>query len=140
MKIAQLMAKDVLVARPEDTIRTVAEQMSRVDIGALPVCDGRRLLGMITDRDIVVRAVAFGRGPDTTCGAIMSRDIKYCFEDDDVDEVCQRMGEEQIRRIPVLDRHRQLVGIVSLGDLATDGRPRSAGRALEKISQPTRSH
>lgn len=140
MKIGQLMAKDVLVARPDDTIRTIAEQMSRIDIGALPVCDGRRLLGMITDRDIVLRAVAFGRGPDTTVGSIMSRDIKYCFEDDDVAEVCQRMGAEQIRRVPVLDRDRQLVGIVSLGDLAQDARNSTTGKTLERISQPTRAH
>jgi CBS domain-containing protein len=140
MKIGQLMSKDVLVARPDESIRTVAEHMARVDIGSMPVCDGRRLLGMITDRDIVVRAVAFGRSADTTCGAIMSSDIKYCFEDDDVAEVCERMGEEQIRRIPVLDRNHQLVGIVSLGDLALEAKDRTAGRTLEQISRPTRSH
>jgi len=140
MKIGQLMSKDVLVARPDDSLRVVAEQMARLDVGALPVCDGRRLLGMITDRDIVLRAVAFGRGAETSCAAIMSRDIKYCFEDDDVEEVCQRMGEEQIRRIPVLDRDRHLVGIISLGDLALDTRNRTSGRTLEKISQPGRTH
>lgn len=140
MKIGQLMSTDVLVARPEDSIRVVAEQMARLDVGALPVCDGRQLLGMITDRDIVLRAVAFGRSPDTTAGAIMTRDIKYCFEDDDLDEVCQRMGEQQIRRIPVLDRNHHLVGIVSLGDLALEAKNRTTGQALEKISQPNRPH
>jgi CBS domain-containing protein len=140
MKIGQLMSQDILVARPDDSIRVVAEQMARLDVGALPVCDGRRLLGMITDRDIVVRGVAFGRSPDTTAGAIMTRDVKYCFEDDDVEEVCQRMGEAQIRRIPVLDRNHHLVGIVSLGDLALEAKNRAAGRALEQISQPNRPH
>ncbi len=140
MKIAQLMSKDVLVARPDDSLRVVAEQMARLDVGALPVCDGRRLLGMITDRDIVVRAVANGRNVETSAAAMMSRDIKYCFEDDDVEEVCQRMGEEQIRRIPVLDHDRQLVGIVSLGDLALEAKNRDSGKTLEKISRQTGAH
>ena len=140
MKVAQLMSKDVLVARPDDSLRVIAEQMDRLNIGALPVCDGRAVVGMVTDRDIVVRAVAQGQSADATAASIMSRDVKYCFEDDDIADVCDRMGDTQIRRIPVLDRDRNLVGIVSLGDLALEAKSAAAGKTLEQISRPTRAH
>jgi len=140
MKISQLMSKDVLVAKPDDSLRIIAEQMERLNIGALPVCDGRTVVGIVTDRDIVVRAVAKGQSADATAASIMTRDVKYCFEDDDIAEVSDRMGDVQVRRIPVLDRDRNLVGIVSLGDLALEAKAATSGKTLEQISQPTRAH
>lgn len=140
MKVSELMSTDVLVGRPDDTIRVLAEQMARLDIGAVPVCDGRTIIGILTDRDIAIRAVALGRGPETTAATIMTRDVKYCMEDDDVSEVSDRMGDTQVRRIPVLDKDRNLVGIISLGDLALAAKSTTAGKTLEKISQPNKPH
>lgn len=136
MKIADMMTRDVQVARAEDTLRQTAETMARIDAGSLPVCDGRRLQGIITDRDIVVRALAKGMGPDTTVAQAMTTDVEYCFEDDDLTEVCDKMATGQIRRIPVVNRDRELVGIVSLGDLARQSPPSKAGDVLEEVSQP----
>jgi CBS domain-containing protein len=136
MKISEMMTRDVEVARPETSLREAAETMARIDAGSLPVCDGRRLQGIITDRDIVVRALAKGLGPDTTVAQIMTSDVEYCFEDDDLTEVCDKMATGQIRRIPVVNRDRELVGIVSLGDLARQSPPAKAGDVLEEVSQP----
>lgn len=136
MRIADIMSRDVQVARAEDTLRDAAETMARIDAGSLPVCDGRRLQGIVTDRDIVVRGLAQGLGADSTIAQVMTEGVEYCFEDDDLTEVCDRMATSQIRRIPVLDRDHNLVGIVSLGDLAREARPAEAGDVLEEVSQP----
>lgn len=136
MRIADIMSRDVTVARPDTTIRDAAETMARIDSGALPVCDGRRLLGMLTDRDIVVRGLAKGLGADSSVSQVMTEGVEYCFEDDDLVEVGDKMAASQIRRIPVLDRDHNLVGIVSLGDLAREARPHEAGDVLEEVSQP----
>ena len=136
MKISDIMSRDVQVARPEDTLRDAAETMARIDVGSLPICDGRRLLGIVTDRDIVVRGLAKGLGADSGVTQVMTEGVEYCFEDDDLVEVSDKMAASQIRRIPVVDRDRNLVGIVSLGDVAREARPADAGDVLEEVSQP----
>ena len=118
MKISEAMTRDVRMVRPDQTIREAAELMAQMAIGALPVQENDRLVGMITDRDIAVRAVAEGRSPDTKVREVMSNEIKYCFEDQSVEEVTRNMGEQRLRRLPVLSRDKRLVGILALGDLA----------------------
>lgn len=141
MKVREAMTREVRLARPEQSIQEVAKQMAEMDIGALPVEENDRLVGMITDRDIAVRAIAEGRGPDTRVRDVMSTEIKYCFEDQSVDEVTQNMGDLRVRRLPVVNRDKRLVGILSLGDLALeDGAQDEAGEALSQISRPGGSH
>src|ERR1700754_3144533 len=115
MKVRVAMTRDVQLVKPDQPISEAAKLMAKLDIGALPVEESDRLVGMITDRDIAVRAVALGRGPDTPVSEVMSREIKYCYEDQSIDEVTQNMGELRIRRLPVLTRDKRLVGILSLG-------------------------
>jgi len=125
MQVREAMSDDVRIANPNQTIREAATLMAKIDAGILPVGDNDRLVGMISDRDITVRAIAFGKGPDTLVREVMSEDVKYCFEEDDVDDVAQNMADIKVRRLPVLNKSKRLVGIVSLGDLAlTDGGPR----------------
>jgi CBS domain-containing protein len=140
MKIKDCMSSDVHLASPNDTIRMAAEAMAEIDAGVIPVSENDRLVGMITDRDIAIRAVAQGRGPDAKVADIMSRDVKYCYEDEDTDHVLANMGEIQVRRLPVLSRDKRLVGIVSLGDLATRAARAKAGDALGDISRPGGNH
>jgi CBS domain-containing protein len=141
MKVREAMTRDVRLVKPDQPISEAARLMGELDIGALPVEENDRLVGMITDRDIAVRAVAAGRGPDTQVGEIMSREIKYCYEDQTIDEVTQNMGELRIRRLPVLTRDKRLIGILSLGDLAIDeGARDEAGEALGGISRPGGQH
>jgi signal-transduction protein with cAMP-binding, CBS, and nucleotidyltransferase domain len=110
--------------------------MSDVDAGVLPVGENDRLVGMITDRDIAVRAVAQGKGPDTPLREVMTADVKYCFEDEDTDQVARNMGDQQVRRRPVVNRDKRLVGILSLGDLAVMQGGQPAGEALTDIFAP----
>ncbi len=141
MKVREAMTRDVRLVKPDQPISEAARLMAELDIGALPVEDNDRLVGMITDRDIAVRAVAAGRGPDTPIREVMSGEIKYCFEDQSIDEVTQNMGELRIRRLPVLNRDKRLIGILSLGDLAIDQTARDeAGEALGGISRPGGQH
>ena len=141
MKVKEAMTRDVRLVKPDQPISEAAKLMAELDIGALPVEESDRLVGMITDRDIAVRAVALGRGPDTPVSEVMSREIKYCYEDQSIDEVTQNMGELRIRRLPVLTRDKRLVGILSLGDLAIDeGARDEAGEALGGISRPGGQH
>jgi CBS domain-containing protein len=141
MKVREAMTRDVRLVKPDQPIREAAKLMGELDIGALPVEENDRLVGMITDRDIAVRAVAAGRGADTPIRDVMSGEIKYCYEDQTVDEVTQNMGELRIRRLPVLNRDKRLVGILSLGDLAIDeGARDEAGEALGGISRPGGQH
>ena len=139
MKVSKAMTKDVKIGSPSQTIREAAQAMAELDVGSLPVGDNDRLVGMITDRDIAVRAVAQGKGPDTSVREVMSTDVKYCFDDDDLEEVAENMGDIKVRRLPVLNREKRLVGIVSLGDIARrdDG---SAGDAIRPISEPGGEH
>jgi CBS domain-containing protein len=106
------------------------------DTGSIPVCEGDKVIGMITDRDIAVRGIAEGRGPETLVRDLMTDHIICAHSDDNVDEIAQRMSQEQVRRLPVLDAEERLVGIISLGDLARETRGESAHEALEGVSQP----
>jgi CBS domain-containing protein len=137
-KIADIMSTDVRTIQPQESLRRAAQCMQELDVGALPVCDGERLLGMVTDRDIAIRAVAGGLNPDQACVSdIMSPEVQYCTADQDSEEAKRLMGDRQIRRLPVIDAERRLVGIVSLGDLAL----RESGhidRAVREISEPSR--
>ena len=135
MKVSEIMTRDVCLASPSKTLREAAAEMERRDIGVLPVGDNDRLVGMITDRDIAVRGISRGLGPDTPVRDVMSTEVKYCFEDDEVDDLAQNMAIEQIRRLPVLNDKKRLVGIISLGDLATCRDGRGTGVALSGISQ-----
>jgi CBS domain-containing protein len=134
------MTRNVRIASPDQTIREAAMTMAEIDAGALPVGDDVRLLGMLTDRDIAVRAVAQGKGPDTRVRDVMSSKVKYCFEDEEIDDVIENMGDIKVRRLAVLNRDKRLVGIVSLGDLAKDGRAAQTSAALSQITQPGGQH
>lgn len=134
--ISEVMTTDVEVVRPEETLRDAARAMADLDVGSLPVCDGRKLIGMITDRDITVRAVAEGKSVDTPVSEVMTDDVVWCNETDSVDDVLLQMGDAQIRRIPVIDEDRNLVGIVALGDLALE-EEEEVDEALRDISMPS---
>ena len=140
MKVSEAMSRDVKVCSPEQTICDAAKLMAEIDAGALPVGEGDRLVGMITDRDIAVRAVAEHKSPDTKIREVMSQEVLYCFDDQDVKEVAQNMGDVQVRRLPVVNRDKRLVGIVSIGDLAKEARASTAGKAMADITQPGGAH
>jgi CBS domain-containing protein len=140
MRVAEAMTRDVRLIEPNQTIRNAALLMAEMDAGIMPVREGDRLVGMITDRDIAVRAVAQGRGPDTPVREIMTDEVKYCFEDDDTSAVERNMAEIQVRRLPVLTRDKRLVGIISLGDLAMSDKAAKVGAAVAGISQPGGQH
>jgi len=143
MQVKDIMTPNAECIRPDDTLEDAAKKMRDLDIGPLPVCgDNDRLAGMITDRDIAVRAVAEGKDPRTTkVREVMSEKIIYCFEDQDVEEAARLMQERQVRRLVVLNRDKRMVGIVSLGDLATETGDRTkAGEVLQDISEPATPH
>jgi CBS domain-containing protein len=137
MKIKDVMTPDVSFVRPDTSILEIARKMREGDIGSTPVLENERLVGMVTDRDIVVRAIAEGGDVRTkTARDAMSPGILYCYADDSVESVLDNMGDQQIRRLPVVDSDKRLVGVVSLGDLALSGKRKAAGEALQEISQP----
>jgi CBS domain-containing protein len=139
MKVSECMSTDVKICSPEDTIQECARTMREIDAGAIPVGENDRLVGMITDRDIAVRAVADGRGPETKVRDTMSKEIRFCFDDEDIEEVAEHMADLKVRRLPVLNRDKRLIGIVSLGDLSlSDGE--ASGEALSEISEPGGMH
>jgi CBS domain-containing protein len=140
MKVKQAMTSEVRVASPDQTIREAAQLMAELDAGALPVAENDRLVGMITDRDIAVRAVAEGLPADTLISEIMSREVLYCFEDQALDDVARNMGQVQVRRLPVVNRDKRLVGIVSFADLARTEQPTTVGRAVSHVSEPGGKH
>ena len=140
MKVKQAMTTEVRVASPDQTIRDAARLMAELDAGALPVAENDRLVGMITDRDIAVRAVAEGLPADTPVSEIMSREVLYCFEDQALDDVARNMGQVQVRRLPVVNRDKRLVGIVSFADLARTEQPTTVGRAVSHVSEPGGKH
>jgi CBS domain-containing protein len=140
MKVSEVMTTEVETISADQTAREAASFMLRADAGSIPVCEGDRVIGMITDRDIAVRGVAEGRGPDTPVSELMSDGIVCAHEDDDINKVAQRMSEEQVRRIPVLDSDEKLVGIVSLGDLTRETTGEAAHEALEGVSAPSGMH
>ncbi|HCW50441.1 MAG TPA: CBS domain-containing protein, partial [Brevundimonas sp.] len=133
MKIRDVMSKNVQVARPEDTLQNVAGRMAAGDFGFIPVADGDRLIGALTDRDIVVRGVASGAGPEARVLDVLSRDALVVRADDDLKVALDLMSSRQIRRLPVVAKDGRLVGVVSLGDLSTRVKERYAGEALEEI-------
>jgi len=139
MILKEIMTRHVEVVRPEATLQEAAQILKTCDIGSVPVCDGDRLQGVITDRDIAIRAVAEGRDPYTTLVRdVMTPNVVYGMENQSIEDAAHIMEQQQIRRLPVLDEAKNLVGIVSLGDLATEGESRSlSGEALEAISQPS---
>jgi CBS domain-containing protein len=140
MIVRDVMSRDVEVIHPDSVIQEAAGKMKSLDVGSLPVCDNRRLLGMVTDRDIAIRAVAAGRDPKSTkVSDAMTPELIYCFEDEPLREAAKLMERYQIRRLPILDREKHLVGIVSLGDLAVDtGNERLSGTVLEEVSEPAK--
>jgi CBS domain-containing protein len=140
MQVNEVMSREVNIANPQQSIREAARMMAEIDAGALPVAENDRLVGMITDRDIAVRAVAEGKGPDTPIREIMSTEVKYCFENDDIDEVAHNMADIKLRRLPVLNEKKRLVGIISLADIALAEGPDPAGQALCGISEPGGEH
>lgn len=140
MLIKELMTRNVEIIRPDATIQEAAKQMKSLAVGSLPVCDGNKIEGMITDRDITLRAVADGRNPaQTKVRDVMTEELHYCFEDQPVHEAAGAMQRYQIRRLPIVNRNKELVGIVSLGDVAVDVDNQSlAGATLETISEPAK--
>ncbi len=138
--VSQLMTRDVRVVAPHESVQRAAQMMDELNVGSLPVCDGQRLVGMVTDRDITVRATAAGRAPgDAHVDEVMSTDVRWCFEDEDIEEVARKMADTQIRRVPVVshDDARRLIGIVALGDLLTRGPRQPAAQAAAQVSTPS---
>lgn len=142
--VSEVMTRGVRTLSPQDHVVLAAQAMQELDVGSIPVCDGERLVGIVTDRDIVLRAVAQDRaGPGTRLDAVMTTDTCWCFDDKPVEEVKATMEEAQIRRMPIVDRNHRLVGIVALGDLAVKADAAEAGQTLGAVSepaQPDRSH
>jgi CBS domain-containing protein len=140
MKLREVMTRNPEVVQPTATLEEAARKMDRLDVGPLPVCDGDRLVGLVTDRDITVRATSAGKDPrSATVAEAMTKDLVYCFEDQDVNDAARMMEEKQIRRVPVLSREHRLVGIISLGDVATTmPDDRMKGEVLEKVSEPAK--
>jgi len=140
MRVAEVMSRLVQLASPDESLQQVAKRMVADDVGFLPVSEGDRLVGTITDRDIVARAVAQGRDGKAKVRDVMSSDIKYCFDDEEVDHVVQNLGALQLRRLPVVNRDKRLVGIVSLADAARKVDPAGAGAGLSGIVMPGGQH
>ena len=136
MRVSEAMTREVRVANPTQSIREVAQIMSEIDAGSMPVGENDRLVGMITDRDIAIRAVALGKGPDTPVREVMSKEVKYCYDDEDLEHVAENMGELQVRRLPVVNREKRLVGIVALGDIALNEDSETTGETTADVSKP----
>ncbi len=138
MIVKDIMTRDVGGVIPEDNVKLAAHKMRSLNVGVLPVCDGKKLQGIITDRDIVTRSTAEGNDPSSIrVKDIMSTDLRFCLEDETVEEAAKKMETRQIRRMPVLNQEKQLVGIVSLGDIAVrEDNKELAGEVLEKVSEP----
>jgi CBS domain-containing protein len=140
MKVSDVMTRQVELTSPEATIRDAARRMAEIDGGVMPVSENDRLVGMITDRDIAIRAVAQGKGPDAKVREVMTQEVKYCYEDDDVDNVVKNMAEIKVHRLPVMSRDKRLVGIVSLGDIAIQGDTSQVDTAVSGIKEPGGPH
>jgi len=140
MKVCDCMSRDVQIASPNQSIREAAQMMARIDSGVLPVGDNDRLVGVITDRDIAIRAVAEGKPPTTEVGDVMSHEVLYCFDDQNLEDIAQNMADMKVRRMPVVNRDKRLVGIISLGDVARSEDARTTGRTVSEISEPGGEH
>ena len=140
MKVCDAMSRDVKVASPKQSIRDAAKMMAKLDAGVLPVGEDDRLVGVITDRDITIRAVAEGKSPTTKVGDVMSHEVLYCFDDQNLEDIAQNMADMKVRRMPVVNRDKRLVGIISLGDVARSEDARTTGRTVSEISEPGGEH
>lgn len=140
MRVSEAMTRNVQLCTPGAPIRDVARIMAEIDAGSVPVGENDRLIGMITDRDIAVRAVAEGKGPETPVREVMSEHVHYCFDDEELEQVARNMGDVRVRRLPVVNRDKRLVGIPSLGDLARSAGGKRVGAALAGVSQPGGAH
>jgi CBS domain-containing protein len=140
MKVSDVMSTDVETVRPDQMVRDAARFMLQADAGSIPVTEGNRLVGMITDRDIAVRGVALGYGPETPVSELMTSGIVSAHADELIEEAARKMGEAQVRRLPVIDHDQRLVGIVSLGDLARETDEETASQALEGVSAEGEQH
>jgi CBS domain-containing protein len=139
--VADVMSREVKLIGPDDNVRQVAQIMREADTGILPVAEGDRLIGMLTDRDVTVRLVAEGRDPgQTKVRDVMTADVRYVFEDEDLEHVAENMAEQRVRRLPVMNRQKRLVGVVSLGDMAKGRQSPLAGRALSGIARQGGQH
>lgn len=135
--VSEIMSTDVQVIGPQDTLQQAAQLMDQLNVGSLPVCDGRQLLGMVTDRDITVRGTAAGMAPaQARVLEVMSQGVQWCREDQDTEEVMKTMADSQVRRLPVINVDRELVGIVSVGDIATKA-PEPVNALVREISTPS---
>jgi len=139
MNVAEVMTRNPEVIRPDTIIKQAAETMKKLDVGLLPVCDGERLVGMLSDRDITIRGTAAGLDPaKTRAEQIMTREVAYCLDDKEIKEAVRIMEEKQIRRLPIVNHEKKLVGVVSLGDIAVrTGNQRLAGKVVREVSEPT---
>lgn len=135
MQVSDVMTPAVHYVHPEQTLREIAIFMAELDVGALPVGEKNRLVGMITDRDIVIRGLAEGRDADAKVREVMTPHVKYCYADEKIDHVAHNMGDIQVRRLPVMNRDKRLVGILSLGDIATRRGPDVAGETIKHVSE-----
>jgi len=140
MKVSEVMTREVQTVSPEQRVQEAAGFMLSSDAGSIPVTDGGKLIGMITDRDIAVRGIAKGFGPETLVRDLMSNDVVCARHDEDVEDAATRMSKAQVRRLPVIDEQEKLCGIVSLGDLSRQTDNGTAGQALEGVSQPGGQH
>jgi len=140
MKVCDAMSRDVQIASPKQSIRDAAKMMAKIDAGALPVGENDRLVGVITDRDITIRAVAEGKAPTTKVRDVMSQEVLYCFDDQELEDIAQNMAEMKIRRLPVVNRDKRLVGIISLADLARREDASTTGHTVSEISEPGGEH
>ena len=138
MRVSEAMTREVRIVSPGESIRDVAKIMADIDAGAVPVGENDRLVGMITDRDIAIRAVAAGKGPDTPVREVMSSEVRYCYDDEDLDHVAKNMGDIQMRRLPVVNRDKRLVGIVSLADIAQNEDSETTGATTAAVSEPAK--
>jgi CBS domain-containing protein len=138
MQVAEIMTRHAEVVPSNLLLKEAAQKMQELDVGTLPIRDGDRLVGILTDRDITIRAVAQGRDPaQTEVRDVMTPQVVYCFEDQDVSEAAKLMQEKQIRRLPILSREKRLVGIVSLGDLAVhSGEEKVVSKTIKEVSAP----
>lgn len=137
MKVSEVMTTGVETVGPDESLRVAADKMRRLNVGPLPVCDGRRVLGMVTDRDIVIRGVAEGLSHEEPVSKVMTNAVEFVFMDQEVEEAAKRMRDEQIRRLVVLDNDRKLVGILALADISHDADVEVTARTLEQISEPS---
>ena len=141
MKVRDIMTSNVRCIAPNTSLKEAATLMRDLDVGALPICDNDRLAGMLTDRDIAVKGVTRGRDPDKTLALdAMTEGIVFIYEDQDVGEAARLFETKKIRRLPVLNRQKRMVGIVSLGDLAVNAGEGLGGEALKDVSQPSHAH